>query len=214
MITSLGTCRFVIPRSESTIARSGAGLVGRGDRGLDAPRAAASSAIADRTLARPLFGFAPAPARRAYSVNTPAKNARTACPKMIGSETFIIVAFRCRENRTPCSLASAICSARNASSARAAHHRASTISPASTGIDVLEHGRPRRRRATNSIRSSSSASDRHATSRSSGSRRRTSSTTCDLDPATTRPSSAGACGRTPSPTRARGGRSCPRAAPG
>ena len=55
---------------------------------------------------------------------------------MIGSETFIIVAFMCREKRTPCSLASAICSARNASSARAAHDR---------GVDDLarehRHGR-------------------------------------------------------------------------
>ena len=70
------------------------------------------------------------------SANTSAKNARTAWPKMIGSETFIIVAFRCSEKRTPCSLASAICSARNASSARAAHHRA---------VDDLARERPGRR---------------------------------------------------------------------
>ena len=35
MITSLGTCRFVIPRSESTIERSGAGLERLLDRGPD-----------------------------------------------------------------------------------------------------------------------------------------------------------------------------------
>ena len=56
---------------------------------------------------------------------------------MIGSETFIIVALRWIENSTPCALASAICSARNASSARALMKVASTISPASTGIDSL-----------------------------------------------------------------------------
>ena len=55
----------------------------------------------------------------------------------MGSETFIIVAFRWIENSTPCACASAICSARNASSARALMKVASTISPARTGIDSL-----------------------------------------------------------------------------
>ena len=32
---------------------------------------------------------------------TGARKARTAWPKMIGSETFIIVAFMCSENSTP-----------------------------------------------------------------------------------------------------------------
>ena len=99
-------------------------------------------------------------ARRRARSNTSAKKARTAWPKMIGSETFIIVAFRCSENSTPCSLASAICSARNASSARAAHHRArrrsrrpapatdslSTVTVPSLG-DVLDPQRRRRRRS-------------------------------------------------------------------
>ena len=108
-------------------------------------------------LATPLFGLAPA-VRSASpcSSKTPAKNARTAWPKMIGSETFIIVAFRCSENRTPLALASAICSARNASSARRRITAPSTISPASTGSDSLSTvtvppG------ATCSMRSSSSA---------------------------------------------------------
>ena len=53
-------------------------------------------------LARPLFGLAPPSASASpCSANTSAKNARTAWPKMIGSETFIIVAFRCSEKRTP-----------------------------------------------------------------------------------------------------------------
>ena len=76
-------------------------------------------------LARPWFGLAPAVASASpCSANTSAKNARTAWPKMIGSETFIIVAFRCSEKRTPSALASAICSARNASSAARRMHGA------------------------------------------------------------------------------------------
>ncbi len=74
---------------------------------------------------------------------------------MIGSETFIIVAFMCREKRTPRSLASAICSARKASSARRCMTAPSTISPALTGIDALRTvAAPSG--ATNSIRRSSS----------------------------------------------------------
>ena len=51
------------------------------------------------------------------SSNTFLKYARTAWPKMIGSDTRIIVVFRWTENSTPRSLASAICSARKTSSA-------------------------------------------------------------------------------------------------
>ena len=65
------------------------------------------------------------------------KNARTPWPKMIGSETFIIVAFRCSENRTPLALASAICSARNASSAARRMTAESTISPSCTSRPSL-----------------------------------------------------------------------------
>ena len=75
---------------------------------------------------------------------------------MIGSETFIIVAFRCRENSRSCSLASAICSARNASSARARITAPSTTSPACTLIPLLSTvAAPSA--PTNSIRSSSAA---------------------------------------------------------
>ena len=80
-----------------------------------------------------MFGFAPARSSASpCSSKTSLKNVRTAWPKMIGSETFIIVAFRCTENRTPCSRASSICSARNASSALRRITAASTISPACT----------------------------------------------------------------------------------
>ncbi len=54
---------------------------------------------------------------------------------MIGSETFIIVAFRCTENRTPSCLARATCAARNASSSATCMTEASTTSPARTGTD-------------------------------------------------------------------------------
>ena len=62
---------------------------------------------------------------------------RTAWPKMIGSETFIIVAFRCTEKSTPCALASATCAARKASSAARRMTAASSTSPTSTGMRSL-----------------------------------------------------------------------------
>ncbi len=52
---------------------------------------------------------------------------------MIGSDTFIIVAFRCTENRTPASRAAAIWSARNVCSAARRMTAASTTSPSCTG---------------------------------------------------------------------------------
>ena len=52
---------------------------------------------------------------------------------MIGSETFIIVALRCTENRTPSFLARVICAATNSSSAAARITVPSTTSPAMTG---------------------------------------------------------------------------------
>ena len=139
-ITSLGTCRLVIPRSESTIASVGPLLVGALDRGLDRLALVVGEALeraedAGQAVVRARAGRASA---SPCSANTSAKNARTAWPKMIGSETFIIVAFRCSEKRTPCALASAICSARKASSARRRMTAPSKISPASTGT-CLEH---------------------------------------------------------------------------
>ena len=52
---------------------------------------------------------------------------------MIGSETFIIVALRWIEKRTPVALASAICAVRNSRSFATRITVASTTSPASTG---------------------------------------------------------------------------------
>jgi hypothetical protein len=51
--------------------------------------------------------------------NTGASQAFTAWPKMIGSETFIIVAFMCSENSTPSALVFSISSARKPQAPRA-----------------------------------------------------------------------------------------------
>ncbi len=56
---------------------------------------------------------------------------------MIGSETFIIVAFRCSENSTPWAFASSICASTNVASARVSITAASTTSPACTLMPVL-----------------------------------------------------------------------------
>ena len=58
-------------------------------------------------------------------------------PNMIGSETFIIVAFRCSENSTPCARASSICASTKADSALALITAASISSPAFTFTPVL-----------------------------------------------------------------------------
>ena len=55
---------------------------------------------------------------------------------MIGSETFIIVAFICNEKSTPDSLASATSAARNASSADFDMNVPSMISPSSSGTSL------------------------------------------------------------------------------
>lgn len=59
------------------------------------------------------------------------------CPKMIGSETFIIVALRCAENSTPSSFARWICSRMKVCSAETDMNVASTTSPARTGMPSL-----------------------------------------------------------------------------
>jgi hypothetical protein len=56
---------------------------------------------------------------------------------MIGSETFIIVAFMCREKRTPLAPASAIWSARKERRAATSMTVESITSPASTGTERL-----------------------------------------------------------------------------
>ena len=60
---------------------------------------------------------------------------------MIGSETFIIVAFRCSEKSSPCSLASAICSCQERIERPGAHHRAVDDLALQHLDAALEHGR-------------------------------------------------------------------------
>ena len=110
-ITSLGTCRLVMPLSELTIASCGAGGVGGGDVGLDGgllvggERGDLGEEVAEAVVQ--------IDAERGEGGGVLGeeigKNTRTTWPKMIGSETFIIVALRWTEKRTPSALALAIC---------------------------------------------------------------------------------------------------------
>ena len=140
MMMSLGTWRLVMPRSESTIARSGpAAITSAIVCSISARCSAGSSAITDEHAAPAVVGVG-AGCRRARrrSARTPARSRpRTACPNRIGSDTFIIVALRWTENSTPLSRASFTCSARNAVRARFDMNVPSTISPSCTGTDAL-----------------------------------------------------------------------------
>ena len=83
---------------------------------------------------RPSFGLMPADSSSApCSAKSFGKKARTTWPKMIGSETFIMVALRCTENNTPVALATAICSVINDASASTRMTVASMTSPAKRG---------------------------------------------------------------------------------
>ena len=122
-IMSLGTCRLVMPRSLSTIARAGpsASPAARPPR-WPSLRSGSSSRLSS-SVPRPSFGLMPASASASpCSAKSAGKKARTTCPKMIGSDTFIIVALRCTENSTPSALARAICSSRNVAQRGDAHH--------------------------------------------------------------------------------------------
>ena len=118
-MTSLGTCRLVMPRSESTIARAGPSARPFSTAARMASADAAGSSSSDESrLARPSLALMPASSRASpCSAKRAGRKVRSACPKMMGSETFIIVAFRCSENRTPSDRARSIWAARNATSA-------------------------------------------------------------------------------------------------
>ena len=84
----------------------------------------------------PSFGESPAAASVSpCSANTSGRKARTTWPKMIGSETFIMVALRCTENSTSSAFARAIWAVRNSRSDATRIAVASTTSPARTGTD-------------------------------------------------------------------------------
>ena len=146
-MTSLGTCRLVMPRSESTIASGGpVGELGV-ERRLD--RRALGQRVRGRRRWRRgrRSGSRPAAASTSpYSAKVFGKKARTTWPKMIGSETFIIVAFRCTENSTPSALARAICAARNVAQRGHAHDRRVDDLAGEHRHRLAQHGGGRRRR--------------------------------------------------------------------
>ena len=79
------------------------------------------------------MGLRPAAASASpYAAKVLGKKARTTWPKMIGSETFIIVALRCTEKSTSSALARSICALRNSLSASTRITVASMTSPART----------------------------------------------------------------------------------
>ena len=136
-MTSDGTCRLVMPLSESTIARSGPSAMPCSTAFLMASPSGSLS-VAARRAPRPSLGLMPAAASCSpYCSKSVGKNACTTWPKMIGSETFIIVALRCTENSTSSALARATCSVRKRRSAATRMTVPSTTSPASTGMDSL-----------------------------------------------------------------------------
>ena len=67
-----------------------------------------------------------------YFSNNSEKYTSTAWPKIIGSLTFIMVAFMCRESKSPLSVASFICSCKKPRSAFLCITVASMISPESS----------------------------------------------------------------------------------
>ena len=135
-MTSEGTCRLVIPLSESTIATAGL---------LENIVAISvkisfffSAGKASRLLVKwpkPLFTLTPILSKTSWCfANKSLKKTLTACPKIIGSETFIIVAFICNENNTFCFFASVISVSKKDNNAFLLRVVASIISPAKREI--------------------------------------------------------------------------------
>ncbi len=86
-MTSLGTCRLVMPRCESTMARSGPSASSASkDFLISSPCGSDSRPF--QMPPRPSFGVRPASASTSpYWAKVFGKKARTTWPKMIGSET-------------------------------------------------------------------------------------------------------------------------------
>ena len=104
MITSLGTWKFVIPLSLSTIATRGRfedAYVAAIEASTSARSASGRFLIASSTAPRPLSALAPTDSSAlACFSNASAKYVRTTVPKSTGSDTFIIVALRCSDTMT------------------------------------------------------------------------------------------------------------------
>ena len=92
------------------------------------------------TAPSPSLGDAPTDASEpAYLSKTSGKKARTTCPKMIGSETFIIVALRCTEKRTPSALARCDLLGEEVAQLRHVHERRVDDLTGEDGDRLLEH---------------------------------------------------------------------------
>ena len=132
MMTSEGTCRLVMPLSLLTMAKSGR------DSSVSemvASIAARSSGDMSGNLAtkspNPLLKSTPAASKALpWRSTTGLKKARTAAPNKIGSDTFIMVAFMCNENRAPSLLTRSISAVRNDSKWRMDKAAQSMISSA------------------------------------------------------------------------------------
>ena len=131
---------------------------------------------------------------------------------MIGSETFIIVAFKCTENNTPSAFARAIWAARNSSNAATCNAVASTTSPASTGTDSRNTVAPSSATSSNPQRAVLRRS--RSRFRWTGNRRRSYAPHWSSNRPTRPPSNADGSGRTASPTPGPDDQSYPPAAPG
>ena len=92
--------------------------------------AAGSVAIFPTMSPKPFFTSTPSLASVAACLSkTGLKKTCTACPKMIGSETFIIVAFKCKEKSRFSARAASTCAVKNAMSAFLLRKVPSRISP-------------------------------------------------------------------------------------
>ena len=93
MMTSEGTGRLVMPLSEFTMAKSGRIDMVSAMVASMAARSAMVSSLATKSP-NPLLKSTPAASNAAPCLSkTGLKNARTAAPNKMGSETFIMVAF-------------------------------------------------------------------------------------------------------------------------
>ena len=139
-MTSLGTCRLVMPLSESTIASAGPWA----SRCCTAARMASPSGSASAApISAPSPSLGEIPAARSwapYCWKTSGKNISTKWPKTIGSETFIMVALRCTEKSTSSAWARAICSVTNSRERLDVHAGGVDDLAGQHRHRVLEHG--------------------------------------------------------------------------
>ena len=144
MITSDGTCRLVMPLSELTMAKLGrAAKVSAREASMASRSWALISGSLPMRSPRPLLKSTPAASMAALCLSrTGLKNARTAAPNKMGSDTFIMVAFRCNENKAPSALTLSISSERNDSSLAMDSAAQSTISPACNARPSFNTVRP------------------------------------------------------------------------